>query len=155
MIAGYFADLGGEAVARQANAGSSAALANETSGPAAEPFSTKRLAALRSQGHPVFVNFTAAWCITCKVNEQVALKSDELARVFKDHGVTYLIGDWTRQDAEITAVLRRYNRAGVPLYLLFPADSAKDAHVLPQVLTLDLIRRSVVANAPRLAAKAD
>lgn len=100
-----------------------------------EAFSEARLAALRAQGKPVFVNMTAAWCITCLVNERVALSSEPFLNAMSEQGVTYLKGDWTNNDPEITAVLKRFETSGVPLYLMFPADPAKPAEVLPQILT--------------------
>jgi thiol:disulfide interchange protein DsbD len=102
--------------------------------PGVEPFSVARLAALRAEGRPVFVNMTAAWCVTCLVNERVALAPDAVRRAFAEHGVTYLKGDWTRQDPEISRFLREHGRDGVPLYLLFPA-GARPPEVLPQILT--------------------
>ena len=100
-----------------------------------EPYSDARLAALRAEGKPVFVNMTAAWCITCLVNERVALSSDAVVQGMTDKEVVYLKGDWTNNDPAITAVLKQYNTSGVPLYLLFPADASKPAEQLPQILT--------------------
>jgi thiol:disulfide interchange protein DsbD len=99
-----------------------------------EPFSAARLAALRAEGRPVFVNMTAAWCVTCLVNERVALAPDAVRRAFAEHDVAYLKGDWTRQDPEITRFLREHGRDGVPLYVLFPG-GARPPEVLPQILT--------------------
>jgi DsbC/DsbD-like thiol-disulfide interchange protein/cytochrome c biogenesis protein CcdA len=99
----------------------------------AEPFSAARLAALRTEGKPVFVNMTAAWCVTCLVNERVALSTDAVRRAFADNHVTYLKGDWTRQDPEITRYLRENGRDGVPLYVYYPPRGQPD--VLPQILT--------------------
>lgn len=101
-------------------------------------FSRETLAELRSAGTPVFVYFTAEWCITCKVNEQVALFRDETQQAFTDRGITVLKGDWTNRNDEIAEVLASYGRAGVPLYLYFPA-GAEDAIVLPEVLTVGSI----------------
>jgi len=100
----------------------------------AEPFSAARLAALREAGRPVFVNMTAAWCVTCLVNERVALSPAPVRRAFADHHVAYLKGDWTRGDPEITAFLRGHARDGVPLYVLYPPGPAAPS-VLPQILT--------------------
>lgn len=104
-----------------------------------EAYSAARLAELRTQGKPVFVNMTAAWCITCLVNEKVALSADVVVDALADKGVTYLKGDWTNNDPAITEVLRRYETSGVPLYLMFPADSSKPAEVLPQILTESIV----------------
>jgi len=98
-----------------------------------EAYSAARLAALRGEGRPVFVNMTAAWCITCLVNERVALRPEAVRAAFAANGVTYMKGDWTRQDPEISAFLRQHGRDGVPLYVLYPARGA--AEVLPQILT--------------------
>ncbi|PDH36221.1 MAG: thiol:disulfide interchange protein [OM182 bacterium MED-G24] len=106
-------------------------------GPVPETYSPDRLAELRTEG-PVFVNFTAAWCITCKVNEQVALSSSGVANAFADGGVSYLKGDWTNEDPVITNALAEYERSGVPLYLLYAPGEAR-ARVLPQVLTESII----------------
>jgi thiol:disulfide interchange protein DsbD len=89
---------------------------------------------LREEGRPVFVNMTAAWCVTCLVNERVALSPAPVRRAFADHRVAYLKGDWTRGDPEITAFLRGHARDGVPLYVLYPPGSAAPS-VLPQILT--------------------
>jgi thiol:disulfide interchange protein len=102
-------------------------------GIAYEPFTNARLAALTTEHKPVFVNLTAAWCITCLVNERATLDSAPVRRALADHGVVALKGDWTRQDPEITALLQRFGRSGVPLYLLYGGDGS--ATVLPQILT--------------------
>jgi thiol:disulfide interchange protein DsbD len=99
----------------------------------AEPFSAARLASLRAEGRPVFVNMTAAWCVTCLVNERVAIGTDAVRRAFAEHHVTYLKGDWTRQDPQISAYLRENGRDGVPLYVYYPSHGAPA--VLPQILT--------------------
>jgi thiol:disulfide interchange protein DsbD len=101
-----------------------------------ETFSPGRLAELRARGTPVFVNFTAAWCITCLVNERVALRSPEVAAAFARKGVVYLKADWTRRDGQIAAVLASFGRNGVPLYVLYPAGAAGgEPTVLPQILS--------------------
>jgi thiol:disulfide interchange protein DsbD len=103
-----------------------------------EPFTQSRLDELTAQGRPVFVNLTAAWCITCKVNERVALRSSAVAQAFKAGGIAYLKGDWTKANPEITALLERFGRAGVPLYLFYPGQGA-EPRVLPQLLTAGLV----------------
>ncbi len=99
-----------------------------------EPFTAARLAALRAENRPVFVNMTAAWCVTCLINERVALSPAPVRQAFAERGVAYLKGDWTRQDPEITAFLRQHARDGVPLYVFYPA-GAVEGRVLPQILT--------------------
>jgi thiol:disulfide interchange protein DsbD len=104
-----------------------------------EPFSPGRLAELRAQGKPVFVNFTAAWCITCLVNERVALRGPAVAEAFSRRGVVYLKADWTSRSAEIASVLESFGRSGVPLYVIYPPrhgrTAAPEPRVLPQILS--------------------
>ena len=103
-----------------------------------EPFSAERLAELRGEGKPVFVNFTAAWCITCQVNERVALSGAKVAQAFARDGAVYLTADWTKRDAAIAQALAEHGRAGVPLYLVYGSGGA-DPKVLPQILTPDMV----------------
>ena len=100
-------------------------------------FSQARLDALLAQGKPVFLNMTAAWCITCQVNERAALRSEAVRAALKARGITYLKGDWTNQNPEITRLLERHGRNGVPLYLLYAG--AGEPAVLPQILTPGLV----------------
>ena len=85
---------------------------------------------------------TAAWCITCKVNEAVALNSAETKAAFEAAGVRYFKGDWTNEDPAITAALAEYGRSGVPLYLLYSPGEER-ARVLPQVLTESVVLRAL------------
>ena len=93
------------------------------------------LAELREQGKPVFVDLTADWCLTCKVNERVALDTSSVKAFAIDNGIVMLRGDWTQKDPEISKLLEKYGRNGVPLYLMYPANSSADAQVLPQILS--------------------
>lgn len=106
-------------------------------GPVFGTYSEKNLASLRASG-PVFVNLTAAWCITCKVNEAVALNQKAVRSAFEAKKVQYLKGDWTNQDAEISRLLEAYGRSGVPLYLLY-AGASGEASLLPQILTQSIV----------------
>lgn len=99
----------------------------------AEPFSEARLKALRAEGRPVFVYFTADWCLTCKVNERVAIEQPSVGAAFKARNVAVLVGDWTRSDPAISRFLETQGRSGVPLYLYYPKGG--EALTLPQVLT--------------------
>jgi thiol:disulfide interchange protein DsbD len=116
-----------------------------------EAWSEARVAAARAEGRPVFVNLTAAWCITCKVNERMALGTDPVRSAFAARNIAYLTGDWTRGGEAIAALLRAHGREGVPLYLLYPADGGAPA-VLPQVLTESIVLRALDAAAPRQTA---
>jgi thiol:disulfide interchange protein DsbD len=111
----------------------------------AQPFTPARLAALRAEGRPVFVNMTAAWCVTCLVNERIAIATAPVQAAFASRDVAYLKGDWTRQDPAITDFLRDHGRDGVPLYIYYPPGGAPPV-VLPQILTesmlLDRIQQS-------------
>jgi thiol:disulfide interchange protein DsbD len=98
-----------------------------------EAFSPERLATLRTAGTPVFVNVTAAWCLTCLVNERVALTAPAVTEAFARKGVVRLKADWTRRDPTITRVLGSFGRGGVPLYVLYPGSG--EPTVLPQILT--------------------
>ncbi|CAN5878578.1 thioredoxin family protein [soil metagenome] len=103
-----------------------------------EKFSRDRLNQAVAEGKPVFVDFTAAWCITCLVNERVALETPSVRRAFEQAGVVKLKGDWTNRDPEITSSLKELGRAGVPLYL-FWVPGAAQPKILPQVLTESFI----------------
>ncbi len=102
-----------------------------------EPFSEERLAELRAEGRPVFVDFTAAWCITCQWNKQNVLLAEPIRAAFRDHGVTLLQADWTRQDPNIARILQRYGRQSVPLYLYFRGTG--EPKILPEILTSKLV----------------
>jgi len=97
------------------------------------PFSESALADLTARKKPVFVYFTADWCLTCKVNEASSLSSRQVATAFQAGGITVLRGDWTRQDPAISAFLKAHHRAGVPLYLFYGPDGTEQE--LPQMLT--------------------
>ncbi|MEO0032843.1 MAG: hypothetical protein RIS94_2601 [Pseudomonadota bacterium] len=106
--------------------------------PGARPYSAAALAQARGSGKPVFLYFTADWCLSCKVNEGVAIETDATRDAFAKAGVQVLVGDWTRRDAAITAFLETQGAAGVPLYLWYPAGAATPQK-LPQVLTPDTL----------------
>jgi thiol:disulfide interchange protein DsbD len=101
--------------------------------PNAEPYAASRLAALRAAGTPALVDMTAAWCVTCLVNDRTTLANAAVQSALAAHHVQLLIGDWTGRDPAITAYLAANNRAGVPLYVYYPPHAAPV--VLAQVLT--------------------
>ncbi len=98
-----------------------------------EPFTQARLDALVKANRPVFIDLTAAWCITCAVNEATSLNTAAVRAAMAERGVTYLKGDWTNQNPEITRLLESHGRSGVPLYLLYTGTG--EPQVLPQILT--------------------
>jgi thiol:disulfide interchange protein DsbD len=127
----------------EAVAGPSAATATEL---ASEPFSPARVEALRAEGRPVLINFTAAWCITCQVNDQAALSRPAVAEAIKATGTVYLVADWTNRDGVIAKALEDQGRAGVPLYLIYPVGSRAPV-ALPQILTEGLVVEALNAAA--------
>jgi thiol:disulfide interchange protein DsbD len=116
-----------------------------------EAYTPEKLAALRAQGKPVFVNYTAAWCVSCQVNDRVALSTAKVAEAFRRNGVVYLKADWTKRDAVIAADLARYGRAGVPLYLVYGAGGG-DGVILPSILTEGVVVKALNAAAGGRAA---
>lgn len=104
----------------------------------AKPFSEAALAAARASGKPVFLYFTADWCVSCKINERVAIEREASRAAFAKAGVIVLRGDWTRRDPAITRFLAQHGAAGVPLYLWYPA-GASAPQQLPQLLGPDAL----------------
>jgi thiol:disulfide interchange protein DsbD len=119
-----------------APAESSAASLNE------EAWSPERVAALRAEGRPIFVDFTARWCVTCQVNKATSIDSAQVREAFAATNTAFLVADWTNRDSVIANALAEHGRAGVPLYLVYPA-SGGDPVVLPQVLTPGLVVKAI------------
>lgn len=113
-----------------------------------EPFSEERIQELRRAGRPLFVNFTAAWCITCQVNKRLVLDHPEVLRAFKRHGVTLMKADWTNRDETIGRSLARYGRQGVPVYALYGRESGSEPVLLPEVLTVGLVIETLEQRVP-------
>ena len=107
-----------------------------------ESYSASRLQELRQNDKPVFINLTADWCLTCLANEKLALSSDRFHQALKNKGITYLKGDWTNYNPEITALLNQNNRNGVPLYLLYPGNQQAPL-ILPQLLTENITLNAI------------
>lgn len=109
-----------------------------------EVFCPERVTLEREKGRPVFVDFTATWCLNCKVNEHVALSKPEVQEAFKKHGVVLLKADWSDGDPVITAELKRFKRNGVPFYLLYSPGSP-EPKILPELLTPAIVLEALEA----------
>ncbi len=103
------------------------------------PFAPEEVEELLSQGQPVFVDFTAAWCLTCQVNERVVLNTETIQDAFRERDVTLFKADWTRQDPEITEALESLGRNGVPVYALYSGVQGEPPHLLPAILTEQIV----------------
>lgn len=111
--------------------------ADRSTGASTQGFDMAAVEAHQAAGRPVFLNFTASWCITCLTNEQSTLGTDRVREYFEERDVAYVKGDWTNADPAITEVLERFGRSGVPLYVYFPRSG--DPVVLPQILTPGIV----------------
>ncbi|MGH9592601.1 MAG: thioredoxin family protein, partial [Bryobacteraceae bacterium] len=107
-----------------------------------QPWSEAAVAQYRSQGRPVFVDFTAKWCLSCQVNERVALTRPEVMKAFADAHVALLKADWTQQDPAIAQALQSLGRNGVPAYALYPPGQGSPT-LLPEALTPGIVMDAV------------
>ena len=121
--------------------GSSASTSEGASG-AWTAFSPEKVESLRAEGRPVFVDFTAAWCLTCQVNERTVLNTDAVQEAFEKRNVALVKADWTNRDPQITEALESHGRSGVPVYVLYPGDGSAPA-LLPEVLTQDIVMNAL------------
>ena len=136
------------AVTMLGSTGAARPVAAATPQPGWEPWSVQRVAELRQQNRAIFIDFTAAWCLSCQVNERVALHTDAVQRAFAAGNVALLRADWTSRDSAITNALAGFGRSGVPLYVLYPASSTGAAMILPAVLTPGIVVDAVRTAAP-------
>jgi thiol:disulfide interchange protein len=116
------------------------------------PFTPERLDAELKQGRPVFVDFTAAWCLTCKFNEATVLESTAVREAFQRHGIVKIKADWTNADPAITKILKQFGRPGVPMYVLYPGNNAEPI-LFPELLTQSLILEKFQTVSPQIAAE--
>ena len=143
VVAGAIALAASGALAAQPP---SAAVAGEAapSGPGltAEAWSPEKVKALQAEGRPILVDFTAAWCVTCQVNEKVALSGSKVAEAFKARNAVYLKADWTNRDPVIAKALAEFDRVGVPLYVVYPKGGGAPV-ILPQLLTEGMVIEAI------------
>ncbi|WNG30991.1 thiol:disulfide interchange protein [Cystobacter fuscus] len=117
----------------------------------AQAWSEEAVAAALAAGQPVFIDFTADWCLTCKFNERTVLQREDVRAAFAQHKVAFFVADWTRRDAAISAKLAEFGRAGVPMYLLVSPSAPGKPEVLSELLTADSLIDSVRRAAGRVA----
>jgi thiol:disulfide interchange protein DsbD len=103
------------------------------------PFSQTELDKLLAEGKPVFLDFTADWCISCKFNERTAIDTPAVREAFAKSGVIPMQADWTNADPEITAALKKFGRVGVPFYVVYPAGKPDEPIILPELLTQQIV----------------
>ena len=115
-------------------------------------FSPQLLETELAKGRAVFLDFTAAWCITCKFNERTVLESAPVREAFARRGIVKIKADWTNADPEITKILKQFGRPGVPLYVLYPAGNSIEPIVLPELLTKNIVLEQLEKSAPQVAA---
>ena len=113
-----------------------------------EEYTPARVAELQAEGRPFLIDFTAAWCLSCQVNERVALRSASAQRAFREAGVVLLQADWTNRNPEIAAVLASYGRSGIPLYVLYGSEPGAPPELLPAVLTPGIVVEAVARAVP-------
>jgi thiol:disulfide interchange protein DsbD len=136
--------------ATQQNAAQTSASASNATANAAlvwQPYSEQALDAARAAGHPVFIDFTAAWCLSCQFNERAVLRSADVESALRAHNFVLLKADWTNGDPEITKKLASLGRAGVPTYVLYPATADSAPDVLPELLTKGLVLAAIERDA--------
>jgi thiol:disulfide interchange protein len=124
-------------------AGSSYAFVTRPEQLAWEPFNQENLAKAISSGHPVFVDFTADWCLTCKSNERFAIDTAPVRAAFAKKNVVALRADWTHGDPAITEILKEHGRVGVPTYLVYPGGSEKPPILLPELITSESVLKAL------------
>ncbi len=117
-----------------------------------QPFTPDRLQSERDQGHAVFIDFTAAWCLTCKFNEKAVLENSDIRGAFQRHNVVKLKADWTNGDPTITKLLQQFGRPGVPLYVLYPGKS-QEPFVFPELLTKNILLEKLETISPTVASQ--
>jgi thiol:disulfide interchange protein DsbD len=118
-----------------------------------QSFTPEKLDAELARGSAVFIDFTAAWCITCKFNEAAVLETAAVREAFQRRGVVKFKADWTNADPAITKMLQQFGRPGVPLYVLYPAGRTAEPIVFPELLTKNIVLEKLETVAARIAAE--
>ena len=107
------------------------------------PWSEEEVARQLSQGRTVFIDFTAAWCLTCQVNERLTLSHPDVQAAFHSNNIAFLVADWTRRDPAITSALQKYGREGVPTYVILRPTPNSKPQLLPEIITPSIVLKSL------------
>ena len=107
------------------------------------PWSEEEVTRQLAQGRTVFIDFTAAWCLTCQVNERVTLSNPDVQAAFRSKNIAFLVADWTRRDPAITSALQRYGREGVPTYVILRPTPNSKPQLLPEIITPSIVLKSL------------
>jgi thiol:disulfide interchange protein len=129
------------AALQDANASASPSSSTNASAPQWKPWNPDEIAKLNAEGKPVFVDFTAAWCVSCQANKRLVLTRDEVVQAFAQKNVTLMRADWTNKDERITKALTAMNRSGVPVYALHAP--GKPVELLPELLTTGIVKSAI------------
>jgi thiol:disulfide interchange protein DsbD len=108
-----------------------------------QPYTPASFEAARASGKPVFIDFTAAWCLSCQVNEKAVLESAQIDSTLITKDFVLLRADWTQYDPAITKALAAVERSGVPTYVIYPPGEKSNADVLPELLTRDIVLKAI------------
>jgi thiol:disulfide interchange protein/DsbC/DsbD-like thiol-disulfide interchange protein len=131
----------------EAKSGQTRGVQNAPDGIPWQPFSRQRLEEALSRKQPVFIDFTAEWCINCKYNERVVIDTEPVRKALREKGILAIKADWTEKDPEITEMLKSFGRSSVPAYLFYPGKS--EPEVLPEILTQTVLLNAFSKVAPR------
>jgi len=107
------------------------------------PWSEEEVARQLAAGHTVFIDFTAAWCLTCQVNERLTLSHPDVQAAFRSNNIAFLVADWTRRDPAITSALHKYGREGVPTHVILRPDPNSTPQLLPEIITPSIVLKSL------------
>jgi thiol:disulfide interchange protein DsbD len=107
------------------------------------PWSEEEVTRQLAQGRTVFIDFTAAWCLTCQVNERVTLSNPDVQAAFRSNNIAFLVADWTRRDPAITSALQKYGREGVPTYVILRPTPNSKPQLLPEIITPSIVLKSL------------